>query len=288
MFEKLNSWLDRSEVSGVTFLTKILPILVPIIPAWQTKGHVVSILGYDPWMGWVAAIVVEFFGYGAMYKMIQFAFKRAGFWMVAFTVVIYLMYLAIILVFNVIPEIELGKPDYIIWMNALFSLLSVPAGALTAISALHTERTNAEREQEEREKAERERLRLERKAERLANEQRERERLANEQRTANSEQRTPERRTRTPNANAIPQPANERRTFSPFPNTEQGEKRTRIEQSAEQLQAKGIQPSVRNIQRALRVQDFMAANNRQPTPEEENALTGWSTSTISEVLKGKG
>ncbi len=287
MFEKLNSWLDRSEVSGVTFLTKILPILVPIIPAWQTKGHVVSILGYDPWMGWVAAIVVEFFGYGAMYKMIQFAFKRAGFFMVAFTVVIYLMYLAIILVFNVIPEIELGKPDYIIWMNALFSLLSVPAGALTAISALHTERTNAEREQEEREKAERERLRLERKAERerLANEQRERERLANEQRTPNTEHRTqPERRT----PNAIPQPANERRTFSPFPNTEQGEKRTRIEQSAEQLQAKGIQPSVRNIQRALRIQDFITVNNRKPTPEEENALTGWSTSTISEVLKGKG
>jgi len=275
-FDRVNAWLDRSEVSWVTLLTKILPILVPIIPAFQTKYHVVEVLGYDDWMGWAAAVIVEFFGYAAMYKMIQFAFKKAGFWTVAFAVVIYIVYLAIILVFNVIPEIEQGKPQYIIWMNALFSLLSVPAGALTAISAVHTEREEAER-------AERERIRAER---REANERRRAE--ANEHRTPNTppNPQTPEHRTpnRKPNEQ-IPQPAaNERRTFTPYPNTEH---KQRIEQTANALQANGIKPSVRNIQRALRIQDFESVNHRVPSQDEERTLTGWSVSTISKALNRK-
>ena len=268
IFERMNAWLDRSEASWVTLLTKFLPILVPIIPAFQTKYHVVTVLGYEEWMGWAAAVVVEFFGYGAMYKMIQFAFKKAGFWMIAFTVVIYLMYLVIILVFNVIPEVETGKPAYIIWMNALFSLLSVPAGALTAISAVHTEREEANREQKERERAER----------KVARERRREQQAANTPEQPNS--RTPNTR-RTPNARTVPMPSNERK-FSPFPNTDH---KHRIEQTAEQLNANGIPPSVRNIQRALRLQDFEAVNHRAPTPEEEQSLTGWSTSTISQALK---
>lgn len=259
-FDRLNAWLDRSEVSWVTLLTKILPILVPIIPAFQTKFHVVTVLGYDEWMGWAAAIVVEFFGYGAMYKMIQFAFKRAGFWTITFTVVIYAMYLAIIVVFNVIPEVEQQKPDYIIWMNALFALLSVPAGALTAISAVHTER-------EEHEREEKERLRIER---REARERRLAEQRTDEQ--SNTEHRTPNSRTpnsRTPNVRAnIPQPANERRTFDPFPNTERTQ---RIEQAARTLEENlDRKPSVREIRSYLR--------------EQDGTNSGWSTSTISKAL----
>lgn len=310
LFDRINTWLDRSEVSWVTLLTKILPILVPIIPAVQTKYHVVSILGYEEWMGWAAAAIVEFFGYAAMYKMIQFAFKKAGFWTVVLAVVIYIVYLTIVLVFNVLPEVEQHKPDYIIWMNALFALLSVPAGALTAISAVHTEQDEnkraererlelEEKERKEAERAERERLRMEKKEEqraererserlRIEQEKTERERLRIEyereqarieqEARANTERRTP----RTPNTRTpVPQPTNERK-FTPFPNTET---KQRIEQTAEHLKANNIPVSVRNIQRELRIQDFVAANNRQPTPEEEQTLGGWSTSTISNAMK---
>lgn len=314
IFDRINTWLDRSEVSWVTLLTKILPILVPIIPAVQTKYHVVSILGYEEWMGWAAAAIVEFFGYAAMYKMIQFAFKKAGFWTVVLAVVIYIVYLTIVLVFNVLPEVEQHKPDYIIWMNALFALLSVPAGALTAISAVHTEQDEnkraererlelEEKERKEAERAERERLRMEKKeeqraererSERLRIEQekteRERLRIEHEREQARIEQerantrtpntRTPERRTPAEQTPVL-QPTNERK-FTPYPNTEN---KHRIEQTVEQLKANNITPSVRNIQRALRIQDFYAVNNRQPTPEEEQTLGGWSTSTISNAMK---
>lgn len=290
LFDRLNAWMDRSEVSWVTLLTKFLPILVPIIPAIQTKNHVVTVLGYEAWQGWVAAAIVEFFGYASMYKMMQFAFKKAGFWMVTFAVVIYMFYLGVIIAFNVLPEIKAGKEPYIIWMNSLFALLSVPASALTAISAIHTQRSEEQRAQIERaeqiQREEAERRRAERKE---ANERRRAEQLrVNEH--PNGEHpntRTPERRTANARTSNIPQPANERK-FKPFPNTEQGENRTRIEQTARELQANGIQPSVRNIQKGLRLQDFMAAHGRRPTPEEEQTLTGWSISTISEHLRREG
>lgn len=266
-FERVTKWLDRSEVSWVTLLTKVLPILVPIIPAIQTKYHVVSVLGYDEAFGWIAAVIVEFFGYAAMYKMIQFAFER-GWALFILAVVIYFFYLGIIIAFNVIPEIEQNKPTYIIWMNALFSVMSVPAGALTAISALHTqvqERRRAEQEKQEAErKAENERRRAERQAER-------------ERRTeARTPQSNEQPNTRTPNTrtNAIPQPANERK-FKPFPNTEQTDKGARIEQAARTLEAELRRtPSVREIQQKLREQDGVDA--------------GWSTSTINTHLKREG
>lgn len=149
IFDRINEWLDRTEVSWVNVLTKVLPIIVPIIPAIQTKTHVVSVLGYDEWTGWVAAVIVEFFGYAAMYKMIAFAEHNRKYTdpknkaPLTFAILIYVAYLAIIVLFNVIPEVENERPAYIVWMNALFSFLSVPAGALTAISAVHTERKEA-------------------------------------------------------------------------------------------------------------------------------------------------
>lgn len=261
IFERLNAWLDRSELSWVTLLTKILPILVPIIPAFQTKYHVVSVLGYEQWMGWAAAVVVEFFGYGAMYKMIQFAFKRAGFWMITFTVTIYLMYLAIILVFNVIPEVETGKPDYIIWMNALFSLLSVPAGALTAISAVHTEREEANREQKERERIERKEARERRRTEQQTNAP------AN---TPANEQRTPRRTNSGQRTNRqIPQPANERT------NEPEGERPL------------GFPQNERRENILAYVEQVKTNENRTPGPSEIARQLGVSKGYASDVMNGK-
>lgn len=268
-FDRINAWMDRSEVSWVTLLTKFLPIMVPLIPAIQTKNHVVSVLQYDTWQGWVAAAIVEFFGYASMYKMMQFAFKKAGFWMVTFAIVIYLFYLGVIIAFNVLPEIKAGKEPYIIWMNSLFALLSVPASALTAISAIHTERSETERAERERlnaeRKAERERLRAEREQRKAAEQANA---LTNEQTRTNRQTNEQPRRTNTP----VPQPTNEH----PFqiPNTERPntERTQRIEQAARTLEAElNRQPSVREIQQRLR--------------SEDGTDTGWSTSTISGALK---
>ena len=252
-FDRVNAWLDRSEVSWVTLLTKILPILVPIIPAFQTKYHVVEVLGYDDWMGWAAAVIVEFFGYAAMYKMIQFAFKKAGFWTVAFAVVIYIVYLAIILVFNVIPEIEQGKPQYIIWMNALFSLLSVPAGALTAISAVHTER-------EEEVRAEKERARAERK------EQRER---------AKAEQG--ERREQTERA----APLSNRSLRAPLPLSEQGA-------NAHKEHPFGFPSEKENTRQSIidLVNKVRSTEDRTPSTREVARAVGCAPSYAHTVMKG--
>lgn len=247
IFDRINEWLDKSELSWVNLLTKALPIIVPIIPAIQTKNHVVSVLEYEAWTGWVAAIIVEFFGYAAMYKMMQFAEhnrryaekNKAPF---GVAVVIYAAYLAIIITFNVIPEIAERKPAYIVVMNALFAILSVPAGALTAVSALHTERKEAMR----------------RKPANTPNEH-------PAEQEANTERRTPRRTNSLPN---IPVPANTNAERFTIPN---GERTQRIEQTAEQLRRTlGRPASVREIQAALRVAD--------------GTESGWSTSTISNAL----
>ncbi len=151
IFERLITWMYRVELSGITLATKIVIVLVPYPVANQTRLHAIIHLGYTDTQAWILAAIVEIFGYAAMYKALQFAeynrkytdIKRKAplFW----AVVIYIFYLAVVIVFNVIPEIEMGKPAYIIWMNLLVAMMSVPAGALAGVSAIHTERKEAGR-----------------------------------------------------------------------------------------------------------------------------------------------
>jgi len=150
-FDRLITWMDRVELSGITLATKIVIVLVPYPVANQTRLHAITHLGYTDTQAWILAAIVEIFGYAAMYKALQFAeynrkytdVKRKAplFW----AVIIYIFYLAVVIVFNVIPEIEMGKPAYIIWMNLLVAMMSVPAGALAGVSAIHTERKEAGR-----------------------------------------------------------------------------------------------------------------------------------------------
>lgn len=150
-FDRLITWMDRVELSGITLATKIVIVLVPYPVANQTRLHAIIHLGYTDTQAWILAAIVEIFGYAAMYKALQFAeynrkytdAKRKAplFW----AVIIYIFYLAVVIVFNVIPEIEMGKPAYIIWMNLLVAMMSVPAGALAGVSAIHTERKEAGR-----------------------------------------------------------------------------------------------------------------------------------------------
>lgn len=235
IFERIIRFLDRTEVSFITLVAKIIPLLVPIIPAYVGFVHVTnkeSGLGFDSWAGWIYGAVIEGLGYAAIYKAIQFwehnrkytAEKNQAPLFVA--IFIYVVYLVVTLTVNVLLDYKAGVVVYKVVALGLISLLSVPAGLLMSISAIHTERTR-EREQVK------ERTRNERKRE------------GNEHRTnAQANERT--RRTNRTNA-PLPLPTNEHRTANerPFgfsPLSEQrtnDDKQARLFQHIEQLQANG-------------------------------------------------
>lgn len=231
IFDRIVRFLDRTEVSGVTFIAKIIPLLVPIIPAYVGYSHVTNQttgLGFDPWAGWVYGAVIEGLGYAAIYKAVQFwehnrkytsEKNQAPLFM---AVVIYLVYLTVTLFVNVMLDYKAGVEIYKVVALGGISLLSVPAGLLMSISAIHTERTNEREQANERTRQEK----AQRKAEREQ---------PNEQPTRTPKNRRPER-TNAPRT--IPQPqANERGTneqpmgFRTNRMTEEGERvRAYIEQ----------------------------------------------------------
>lgn len=223
IFDRLVLFLDRTEVSFVTLLAKIIPFLVPIIPAYVGYKHItdqVSGLGFDPWAGLVYAAVIEGLGYAAIYKAVQFwehnrkytAEKNQA--PLTMAIVIYAVYLIVTLLVNVLLDYKAGVVLYKVVALAFISLLSVPAGLLMSISAIHTERT-AERERQ--------------------NEQTRTRR--NEQRTNN--ERTP--RTITPRPN-------ERRTFSPAT----AQKRQELFEYVNRIESSGADlPGVSQIARDL-------------------------------------
>ncbi len=232
VFDRIVRFLDHTEVSFVTLLAKVIPLLVPIIPAYVGYSHVtdtVTGLGFDPWAGWVYGAVIEGLGYAAIYKAVQFwehnrkytADKNQA--PLQMAVVIYVVYLVVTLIVNVVLDYKAGVVLYKVLALGLISLLSVPAGLLMSISAIHTERTS------EREKAN-EQARIER-AERKRNEQ------TNEQPTnakANEHRRT--QRTNAPS----PLPTNERRTDTEQPfGFPTNDKQARLFAHIEQLQSSG-------------------------------------------------
>ncbi len=75
IFEKIIRFMDNTEVSFVTLLAKVIPLLVPIIPAYVGFVHVtdkINGLGFDSWAGWVYGAVIEGLGYAAIYNAVQF------------------------------------------------------------------------------------------------------------------------------------------------------------------------------------------------------------------------
>jgi hypothetical protein len=200
----------------------------------QTMGHAQRELGKGFEEALIIAFVVELFGYASLYKALQFAeynrkytdAKRKAPFM--FAIGIWAFYLVIVIFFNVIPETASGKPSHVIWMNILIALLSVPGGALTGVSAIHTERKEASK-----------RKRTNSEPNEEPNEQQ-----PTEQRT---NARANERTQRTNRTNApLPLPTNEHRTnkrpfgFSPLSEQRTNDdKQARLFQHIEQLQANG-------------------------------------------------
>lgn len=260
IFDRLIRFMNDTEVSFVTLLAKIIPLLVPIIPAYVGYTHVtdkVTGLGFDPWAGWVYGAVIEGLGYAAIYKAVQFwehnrkytAEKNQAPLLGA--IIIYAVYLVVSLAVNVMLDYKAGVEIYKVVALGLISLLSVPAGLLMSISAIHTEQTNERERTNEQNRRER--------AEKRANEQAERERTnnrTNEHRTPNERKAKNERPERTPKTN-VPLPTNEQAENEQgerplgFPTNEQ-DKRTILYEHIANLQANGQPvPGVSELARTL-------------------------------------
>lgn len=147
--ERAVDWLDKMELWGMTLITKIISIITPIPVSLQTQKHARLYLGYSAEWSWVIALIVEFMGYAAIYKALQFAEhnrrytdakNKAPFKLAIAT---YTFYLIAVIVFNVIPELATKQKGFIVAMNLVLALFSVPGGVLAGISAIFTERKAA-------------------------------------------------------------------------------------------------------------------------------------------------
>jgi putative Mn2+ efflux pump MntP len=199
IFERIIKFLDSTEVSVITLIAKIIPSLVPVIPAYVGYVHVTNKetgLGFDPWAGWIYGAVIEGLGYAAIYKAIQFwennrkytsDKNQAPLWV---AILIYIVYLLVTLTVNVMLDYKAGVEIYKVVALGLISLLSVPAGLLMSISAIHTERTN------EREKTNEQKSPNERRLELNERQNRTNERTPNERTNEHrTNERTPNERT---------------------------------------------------------------------------------------------
>ena len=146
IFDQLVEWLDSGEHSFVTFLSKLVPLVVPVIPAYVGYAHVVNELEFHPFFGWVYGFVIECLGYAAIFKAVQFWENNRKFTSsqnkapLTVAIIIYVVYLLVTLSVNVLLDWQSG----VVWWKVMalggISLLSVPAGLLMSISAVHTER----------------------------------------------------------------------------------------------------------------------------------------------------
>ena len=187
-FDRLVEKMDKGELSFVTAVSKIIPLLVPLIPAYVSYQHVISELQFNEFFAFAYGAVVEGLGYAAIYKAVQFweenrhytkATNKLPIWL---PIAIYIIYMIVILSVNVMLDAVEGVQMHKVWATGLISVLSLPAGLLLAISALHTERMEQKRTEREERRANRTRLANERPNHRTPNKKRTN-KSPNEQRT---------------------------------------------------------------------------------------------------------
>jgi hypothetical protein len=145
IFERVNSFIRETENSLVNLLSAIAPWGAPLAPAYMSYGGMVNHLGFTPFVAGVLAGVVEILGLATVHTTItfwQFNRRRLAEYKKRPTALagsMFLFYLAIILIVNVLlewPEEWLYMP---LVARGVLSLLSIPAAVTLAIRAQHTE-----------------------------------------------------------------------------------------------------------------------------------------------------
>lgn len=148
-----------AESAMVDLLSATVVYTVPLVSAYLTYAHCISIVQLPPGVSFAAAFSVEVLGIAAVSTSVKFwkhnkrytdAKNKAPFWLAVFS---YVFYLVVTLAINVILEIVAGvRSPWIIVTIGLLSLLSVPSGVLISIRSLHTDML------EEKDEAKRERM----------------------------------------------------------------------------------------------------------------------------------
>lgn len=164
IFNRFTNALLQVQNDIVRMICALLPWLVPLVPAYITFSHARNEMGYALWISVVMGIVVEGLGLASLVIFFQFWSHNRKYktkenqmplWIPIFT---YVFYLTVVLSLNVILDYVAGEQITKIWVVALFSTLSIPAGMLLSVQVVHTEwNTNhnmllAERKQERKER----------------------------------------------------------------------------------------------------------------------------------------
>lgn len=139
-FRFISNILNGAEKSLLDLLSVFVPYCVPIIPAYLTYQHTINEMGFSPFIAWTAAFVVEVLGLTSVATAVRFyrynlkytkEANRAPF---KLAVLVYVFYIVIVLLVNVVLEIVSGqRGGWVILSIALFSMLSFPSSVLVSI-----------------------------------------------------------------------------------------------------------------------------------------------------------
>lgn len=156
-FKAITDQIRNTEHALITFISAVIPWLVPLIPAYLTGYHVVNQLGLPEWAGWIIGSIVEGLGLASMSRTIAFwennrkYTKDTNKMPLLVPLGTYLWYLVIVIVVNVLLEVEAGASPIRIWTVGLLATLSVPTAALISVTSIWTERL-LERENQKNER----------------------------------------------------------------------------------------------------------------------------------------
>jgi len=146
IFEKASAWLTSIEFSFTTFVSKVVPWLVPIIPASVTGGHVSETLEFGWLFGWIAGIVVEGLGFASIHtlfvfwqnnKKYQSEINQIPLWIPSLS---FIWYLFVVIAVNILLEIDTGASYVRIIAVGALTTLSIPTMAIIAANAIMVER----------------------------------------------------------------------------------------------------------------------------------------------------
>ena len=149
-FDYANEWIKSSEYSVVNLASTIAPWLTPLVPAYLSYTHLVGFLQFPEWAAIGTAVAVEILGFATISTSIDFwkhncspdgraKYKKMPIFV---PLIAFMLYFMTILSLNVLLELPIPI-DYAPWVRVLsiFFLitLTIPAGALVAVRALHTD-----------------------------------------------------------------------------------------------------------------------------------------------------
>lgn len=151
IFDKWDEWVNLTEGSVVNFLTAFAPWLAPLAPAYMTYKHMIEFLHFPQYISIPLALLVEILGFGTVSTGLDFWFhnrrERSNFKKAPIEVVVgvFIFYLALILVSNVVIDISMAyltsgwQKGAVIIVRALLTLQTIPGALIVAVRTGHRE-----------------------------------------------------------------------------------------------------------------------------------------------------